>query len=76
MLRRGFDAVLGRMTPLSQQKCWYLFDGFHAQDNSDPAAASVSQPLALLAWLYAHQANKLAASGARHGELIPQLSDG
>ena len=29
--------------------------------------ASVSQPLALLAWLYAYQANKLAWGGARHG---------
>jgi len=29
--------------------------------------ASVSPPLALLAWLYTYQANKLAWGGARHG---------
>jgi hypothetical protein len=45
-----------------------FFDGFHARDDSGPAAALVTQPpLALLAWLHAYQPNKLAWGGARHG---------
>ena len=44
-----------------------FFDGFQAQDDSNPAAPLVSQPLALLSWLYANQVNKLACGGARHG---------
>ncbi len=41
-----------------------FLDGFHAQDDGDPAAASVWQPLGLLVWLRVYQANKLAWSGA------------
>ena len=47
-----FDAMLVQMTPVSQHKCCMsarFFDGFHAQDDSDPGAPSMSQHL--LVWL-------------------------
>ncbi|MFT5450521.1 MAG: hypothetical protein ACI9DC_005729 [Gammaproteobacteria bacterium] len=50
----------GRNSALQQD----FFDGFHAQDDSEPAGASVWQPLVLLVWLRVYQANKLAWGGA------------
>lgn len=59
-----------QIAPLSRPKfCTSVrfFDGFHAQVDGDPAAASVWQPLVLLVWLRVYQANKLAWGGARDG---------
>ena len=65
--------MLAQIAPLRQPKfCTSarFFDAFHAQDDGDPAAASVSQPLAILAWLFANQANMLALDdGKRRAEL-------
>jgi hypothetical protein len=47
-----FDAVLAKIAPLGRHKfciCARFFDRFQARDDSDPAAASMAQPL--LAWL-------------------------
>ncbi len=63
VVNRRCDAVLAEISPRGQQKCGTsarFFDDFHARHDSGPAAASVSQPLDLLAWLRVYQTNKRA----------------
>ena len=51
------------MTPLSPQKCCTsarFFDGFHARDDSDPAAPSISPAMSAISFVMdgvAHAAN-------------------
>ena len=67
--------MLTQIASLSRQKSCnraQFFDAFRAQNDSDPAASLVSQPLVFVplvfvAWLHADRSNKLACGGVRHG---------